>query len=140
VGLILFAPLPLAEASPQERLIAVTARSFAFEPGTVRVNRGDTVVLRLESADVVHGIFIDGYGLKSEPAEPGRPVELRFVADRAGAYRIRCSVSCGNMHPFMIGKVVVGPNTTWVRAVAATLVTAAGAVVLLTRGAAAPRT
>lgn len=129
VALTLFAPLPAWGAAPQERQITVTARSFAFDPGTVRVNRGDTVVIRLESTDVVHGLFVDGYEV-STTAEPGRPAELRFVADRPGAFRMRCSISCGNMHPFMIGKLVVGPNVTWLRAIAATLITAVGAVVL----------
>jgi heme/copper-type cytochrome/quinol oxidase subunit 2 len=129
VALTLFAPLPAWGAAPEERHITVNARSFAFEPGTVRVNRGDTVVIRLESSDVVHGLFVDGYEV-SAVAEPGRPAELRFTADRAGAFRMRCSVSCGNMHPFMIGKLVVGPNTAWLRAVAATLLTVIGAVVL----------
>jgi heme/copper-type cytochrome/quinol oxidase subunit 2 len=129
VALTIFAPLPVFGAAPEERRLTINARSFAFEPGTVRVNRGDTVVIRLESSDVVHGLFVDGYEV-SAVAEPGRPAELRFVADQPGAFRMRCSISCGNMHPFMIGKLVVGPNVTWLRAVAATLLTAVGAVVL----------
>jgi heme/copper-type cytochrome/quinol oxidase subunit 2 len=129
VALTLFAPLPVWGAAPEERHVTVNARSFAFEPGTVRVNRGDTVVIRLESSDVIHGLFVDGYEV-STVAEPGRPAELRFTADKPGAFRMRCSVSCGNMHPFMIGKLVVGPNVTWLRAVAATMLTAIGAVVL----------
>lgn len=129
VALTLFAPLPAWGAAPDVRHITVNARSFAFEPGTVRVNRGDTVVIRLESSDVVHGLFVDGYEV-SAVAEPGRPAELRFVADQPGAFRMRCSISCGNMHPFMIGKLVVGPNVTWLRAVAATLITVIGAIVL----------
>ncbi len=129
VALTLFAPLPAWGAAPDVRHVTVNARSFAFEPGTVRVNRGDTVVIRLESSDVVHGLFVDGYEV-SAVAEPGRPAELRFVADQPGAFRMRCSISCGNMHPFMIGKLVVGPNVTWLRAVAATLITVIGAIVL----------
>lgn len=129
VGLTLFAPLPAWGAEPEERHITIHARSFAFDPGTVRVNRGDTVVIRLESTDVVHGIFVDGYEV-SAVAEPGRPAELRFVADQPGAFRLRCSISCDNMHPFMIGKLGVGPNVTWLRAIAATLITMVGAVVL----------
>jgi heme/copper-type cytochrome/quinol oxidase subunit 2 len=133
VALTLFAPLPVRRAAAAERHITVNARSFAFDPGTVRVNRGDTVVIRLESSDVVHGLYVDGYGA-SATAEPGRPAELRFVADRAGAFRMRCSISCGNMHPFMIGKLVVGPNLTWLRAALATVITALGAVVIFRGG------
>ena len=130
VALVLVAPLPVSNAAPQERHIDVTARSFAFTPGTIRVNRGDTVVIRLESIDVVHGMYVDGYGVRSGEAEPGRPVELRFVADQPGAFRMRCSIACGNMHPFMIGKLVVEPNLTWLRAMLATALTATGSFVL----------
>jgi cytochrome c oxidase subunit 2 len=127
VAAALLAPLPAAGVAPQERHITVSARSFAFEPGTVRVNRGDTVVLTLEANDVVHGLYLDDYGI-SAVAEPGQPAVLRFIASRPGAFRFRCSISCGTMHPFMIGKLVVGPNLIWLRAVLATLITAAGAV------------
>lgn len=128
----LLIPLPALGAEPQERQITISARSFAFDPGTVRVNRGDTVVIRLEATDVVHGLYLDAYGLSAE-AEPGRPAELRFVADRAGAFRFRCSVSCGTMHPFMIGKLVVGPNLLWLRAALAASVIALGAIAFFWR-------
>jgi len=127
VVLTLLAPLPVAGAAPQERHITISAHSFAYEPGTVHVNRGDTVFVNLESTDVVHGLYVDGYGLATQ-AEPGRPGQLTFVADRGGAFRFRCNVACGNLHPFMIGKLVVGPNLTWLRAIAATLITAVGAL------------
>jgi heme/copper-type cytochrome/quinol oxidase subunit 2 len=130
VVLTLLAPLPAAlavGAAPQERHITISARSFAYEPGTVQVNRGDTVVIDMESTDVVHGLYVDGYGVATQ-AEPGRPGQLTFVADHTGAFRFRCNVACGNLHPFMIGKLVVGPNLIWLRAIAATLITAVGAL------------
>ena len=40
---------------------------------------------------------------------------LTFVADHAGSFRFRCSVTCGPLHPFMIGKLYVGPNWTLLR-------------------------
>ena len=132
VLLALLAPLPVTGAPPQERRITVSAHTFAFEPGTVRVNRGDTVVISLESTDVVHGLYIDGYGV-STVAEPGQPGEVRFVANRDGAFHFRCAVPCGNLHPFMIGKLIVGPNLTWLRAVAASLLATAGALVVFWR-------
>ena len=125
----LLLPLPVLGAEPQKRHLTITARSFAFEPGTVRVNRGDTVIISLESTDVVHGLYVDGYG-GSVVAEPGRPATFSFVADRPGAYRFRCSISCGSLHPFMIGKLVVEPNLVFWRAAAATVIVAAGAVLV----------
>lgn len=129
VLLALLAPLPVMGAAPQERHVTISARSFAFAPGTVRVNRGDRVIVDLESTDAVHGLYVDGYSVATQ-AEPGRPGQLTFVADRSGAFRFRCNVACGNLHPFMIGKLVVGPNLIWLRAIAGTLITAVGAMVV----------
>jgi heme/copper-type cytochrome/quinol oxidase subunit 2 len=128
----LLAPPPIAGPAPQVRHIDVTARNFEFDPGTLYVNRGDTVLISLSSEDVMHGLYVDGYGVSAQ-AEPGQPGELRFVADREGAFHIRCSVPCGSLHPFMIGKLVVGPNLVWLRAVAASLITAVGALAVFWR-------
>lgn len=114
------------DAPPQERRIAMTARQYAYEPGVVRVNQGDTIRLRIEAADVVHGFFLEGHDLEallvpqspfllvsrpSEPAaEPEKREEIAFVAGRPGKFRFRCSHTCGTMHPFMVGELVVAPN------------------------------
>jgi heme/copper-type cytochrome/quinol oxidase subunit 2 len=128
----LLAPLPIRTPAPQLRTIGITASQWNFQPGTVRVNRGDRVTINLESVDVVHGLFVDGYELKTV-AEPGRPGKLTFVADRDGAFHFRCAIPCGNLHPFMIGKLVVGPNFTWLRAIAGSVLAAAGALVIFWR-------
>lgn len=125
-------PLPIRAAAPQARTITITASQWNFQPGTVHVNRGDTVAIHLESADVVHGLFIDGYEVRTV-AEPGQPGVLTFVADRDGAFHFRCAIPCGNLHPFMIGKLVVGPNITWLRAVAASVLAALGAFAVFWR-------
>ncbi len=101
---------------------------FAFEPGRLRVNQGDRVTVILHSTDVVHGLYIDGYGIDIT-AEPGRPAQASFVADKLGKFRYRCSVSCGAMHPFMIGELIVGPNIPFGRAVASLFIVAIGSLV-----------
>jgi cytochrome c oxidase subunit 2 len=108
--LVAWAPLPVRAASPVERTIRLEARSFEYTPPVIHVNRGDRVTLEIVSTDVVHGIYIDGYGLQAS-ADPGQTARLTFIADRAGSFRFRCSVSCGALHPFMIGQLKVGPNT-----------------------------
>jgi heme/copper-type cytochrome/quinol oxidase subunit 2 len=53
---------------------------------------------------------------------------LTFVADRPGAFRFRCSVTCGPLHPFMIGRLIVGANVWWWRMIGlAALAVVAGA-------------
>jgi heme/copper-type cytochrome/quinol oxidase subunit 2 len=106
---ILLVPIPIWSPSPQDHVVRIEAKSYEFHPGIIRVNPGDRVNIELVSTDVVHGIYIDGYGLELE-ADPGKTASLTFQADRPGTYRFRCSVTCGPLHPFMIGKIQVGPN------------------------------
>lgn len=111
------------DAPPVEREVLVTAGSYAFDPPVLRVRRGDRLRLRFAATDVVHGFYLEGYDLDvtisplerqvsvqrdGAPAEPAGEVVL--VADRAGKFRYRCSQTCGAMHPFMVGELIVAPN------------------------------
>lgn len=128
-GMVLFAPLPFPVAAPQARTFRVEARQFAYSPSELRVNPGDTVTLQLVSTDVVHGIYIDGYDISLE-ADPGQSATLTFVADRRGSFRFRCNVTCGAMHPFMIGKLTVGRNDWFVRSLGFSLLAIVGILAL----------
>jgi len=114
-ALILAAPQPGSVRSTANRYFLIEASQFAFSPAILRVNPGDRVTIDLVGIDVVHGIYIDGYGLKIS-ADPGQTTRLTFTADRQGLFRFRCSVPCGQLHPFMIGKLFVGPNWLFLRA------------------------
>jgi heme/copper-type cytochrome/quinol oxidase subunit 2 len=129
--LVAFAPFPTPDVTPTERYFQVEAKSFEFFPAELYVNPGDHVTIELIATDVVHGLFIDGYDLEVK-SEPGQPATLTFVADRPGSFRTRCSVTCGDMHPFMIGKLHVGPNRLLWRGMGLTLL-AVLAVILLPR-------
>lgn len=102
-------PWPLAGEAAGERVIRIDASQYAFSPAEVTVARGQNVILELVSTDVVHGLYLDGYDLQIS-ADPGQTSRLTFTADRAGTFRFRCSVTCGPLHPFMIGKLHVQPN------------------------------
>ena len=109
-GLVVaFVPLPVPPIAPQARTFRVDARQYAYSPSELKVNAGDTVTIQLVSADVVHGLYVDGYDVSIE-ADPGQTKTLTFVADKPGSFRFRCNVTCGAMHPFMIGKLTVGTN------------------------------
>lgn len=107
--LMVFAPLPIASAAPTARHFRIEASSFQYTPETINVNPGDHVTIDLVATDVVHGLYLDGYDL-NVTADPGQTASLSFIADRSGAFRFRCSVTCGALHPFMIGKFNVGNN------------------------------
>jgi heme/copper-type cytochrome/quinol oxidase subunit 2 len=122
-ALIAFAPLPVRAASPAQRTFRVEARKFNYAPGTLEVNPGDIVTIELVSKDVVHGLYVDGYGV-SITADPGQTASLTFTADRSGSFRLRCNVTCGALHPFMVGKLQVGPNNWLQRAIGLTCLAA----------------
>ena len=116
-GLVVaFVPLPVQSITPQERIFKIDARQFAYSPSELRVNRGDTVTIQLVSTDVVHGLYVDGYDISVE-ADPGQIATLTFTADKPGSFRFRCNVTCGAMHPFMIGKLTIGSNNWLYRSV-----------------------
>lgn len=125
-------PIPAGALVPQARTIEVSARQFTFEPAILSVQHGDTVTLRLASLDATHGFFVDGYNIDIH-VEPGRSAEITFVADKAGKFKIRCSVPCGAVHPFMTGEINVEPNYPFIRAVAMTIIVTIGALVYFRR-------
>ena len=116
VCLIAFAPLPGAASAPVDRVFSVEASQYSYTPVELHANPGDHVSIELVSTDVVHGLYIDGYNI-SVVADPGQTARLEFVADREGSFHIRCNVTCGAMHPFMIGRFRVGPNMLLLRAI-----------------------
>lgn len=114
---IIFIPFPAGKAAPAERMFYLDARRFQYDPAILRVNPGDKVTIVLATSDVMHGLLIDGYDLETM-AQPTRQGTITFVADRTGVFRFHCTVVCGNMHPFMTGKLVVGQNTLLLRSIA----------------------
>ncbi len=125
--LILVAPLPLAHPTPVERTFRIEASRFQYSPGVLQANPGDRITIELVSKDVVHGLSIDGYDVQMT-ADPGQTAHMTFVAGKPGVYRFRCTATCGNMHPFMIGKIQVGPDTLFYRAAALGLLSLAAGV------------
>ena len=114
-ALVLFLPWPVFASAPADRVIRVEGRRFEYAPSTIAVNTGDHVTLEFAPADVAHGLHLEGYDL-TVTAEPGQIARLTFVADRPGTFRFRCSVTCGPLHPFMIGQLTVGTNDFFWRA------------------------
>lgn len=129
---VAFAPLPTSAATPQARTFQVDARQFAYSPSELRVNPGDTVTLELVSVDVVHGIYIDSYDISVE-ADPGQTQSLTFIADKSGSFRFRCNVTCGAMHPFMIGRLTVGTNIWFYRSIVLAALAVLGVAISIQR-------
>jgi len=123
---ILLVPVPFALSAPQERHVRIEASQFQYMPSVISVNPGDRVTIDLTSNDVVHGLYVDDYGV-GITADPGQTTRLTFVADKAGTFALRCFAPCGPLHPFMVGKLNVGSNWLLWRAMGvAGIVTFAG--------------
>ena len=128
-GLVVaFAPLPVSPIASQERAFRIEAGQFAYSPYELKVNPGDTVNIQLVSTDVVHGLYMDGYDISIQ-ADPGQTKTLSFVADKPGSFRFRCNVTCGAMHPFMIGKLNVGSNHWLFRSIGLALLAVVGVII-----------
>ncbi len=123
VGLI---PFPASATATEEHTFHISAsREGGYSPAVLSVHPGDRVTIELVATDVVHGLSIDGYNLETS-ADPGQTARLTFIANRQGSFRFRCTVTCGNLHPFMIGKLEVGQNTLLWRAAALSILAMSG--------------
>ncbi|HET6383719.1 MAG TPA: hypothetical protein VFJ58_10030 [Armatimonadota bacterium] len=113
-----------ATHAPRNRTIKITARKYAYDPPVIRLNQGDHVTIYLKSADVTHGFYLEGYDIDAHISPEEKPLlrhpsyerdykkvnNIQFVANKTGKFHYRCSVTCGYMHPFMLGEMVVAPN------------------------------
>ncbi len=133
LGVILFASTGQAVTVSREKMIEVRARKFSYSPNIIDVNKGDTVVLKLISEDVTHGFFLDGYDVEMY-VHPGETRTVMIKADKTGRFAFRCSMTCGELHPYMIGYFRVRPNYTLFLGVLGLIAAGGLFSVLLVRG------
>lgn len=125
----------LLPAQPQAATthdISIEASQYEFVPGRIEVAQGDEVIITLTAADVVHGLYLDGYGIQQR-VEPGVSQQIRFTADQPGKFRYRCLVSCGSLHPFMLGELVVNSNIPFRQSLAVLLLSLTAAFIYFAR-------
>jgi len=86
--------------------VEVTASRFRFDPETIEAHEGDRVRLRLRSTDTVHGFALKPFKVRVALPESGEPVDVEFLAGKAGVFDFTCSEYCGPGHARMKGRVV----------------------------------
>ena len=83
-------------------------KAAAINKPTIRVHKGDRVVFKLKSSDVIHGFSLKELGIFIEDGIPPGKVRLvSFVADREGTFTFSCNAICGANHEKMQGILVV---------------------------------
>lgn len=74
----------------------------------IEVSKGDIVVLKLKSSDVVHGFSLKDFGVFiTEGIQPGKVRLVSFKADKIGVFTFSCNAICGENHQNMQGRLVV---------------------------------
>ena len=74
----------------------------------LRVSKGERVILRLSSSDVIHGFSLKDYGIFiMDGIMPGKVAVVEFVADETGTFTFTCNSICGDKHEEMKGLLVV---------------------------------
>jgi cytochrome c oxidase subunit 2 len=75
-----------------------------------------TIVLEMESADVLHSFWVPEFRVKQDLV-PGRTTTLRITPTKLGDYKVRCAEICGTSHAGMLADVQVVTTAgfnTWV--------------------------
>lgn len=75
----------------------------------IRIPVGRDVVFSLQSADVIHSLWIPSLAGKVDMI-PGRTTTLRLSASREGIYRGACAEYCGGPHAWMAFDVIAMPQ------------------------------
>ena len=122
----------LFPAKTRTHTLSFEAKKYGYSPSRILANRGDKIVLKPTSLDATHGFLLDGYPVEfimrkgatflkytwedddgKLQEDWDRVTEVEFVADKPGKFIFRCTQTCGNLHPFMTGELIVKPNTLY---------------------------
>ena len=79
-----------------------------IERPVIEVKKGELVVLKLASSDVVHGFSLKDFGVYlKDGIQPGKVIHVSFTADKVGTFTFSCNAICGDMHQNMQGTLIV---------------------------------
>lgn len=103
------APVPQEEqATPQGRVIPVTAELWKFTPNVLRAQQSEEVVLQITGISGTHGFSAPDLGINATVIQ-GQTITVPLPTDKAGTFDFRCSVPCGVGHQDMKGQIVIAP-------------------------------
>ena len=108
VALVALAIALAASPAPGDapRVVEIVAHRFQFTPNEVTLRKGEPVILRLRSEDVVHGFFQRPLGIDTT-IQPGKTTDVALTPREAGRFSVICHHFCGAGHGNMKLTVVV---------------------------------
>jgi len=74
------------------RVIDVEAGSFYYKPNVMKVKKGETVRIVMNSVSMMHDFNIDELGVKLPIVKDGDSGMIEFVAGEVGTFEYYCSV------------------------------------------------
>ncbi len=93
------------ETTYRARLVAM---AFGYDPGTIEVPVGSTVIFEITSSDVVHSFAIPGTNVNLM-VTPGHVNMTEHTFTEPGEYLVLCNEYCGTGHQHMQMKIEVTP-------------------------------
>ncbi len=96
----------LARADVNPKVIEITAKKFEFTPSEITLKKGQPVILRLTTADRVHGFMSKPLKFDTDIAV-GKTTDIAVTPDAAGDFTVICDHYCGTGHGGMKMKVSV---------------------------------
>jgi len=75
----------IIEEEPSIVDITMIASQWQFDPSTITVKEGDTIILNIETIDVSHRFSLPAFGIDLA-LEPEQPVNTEFIADQKGSF------------------------------------------------------
>ena len=97
----------LRQTGPNRYEAVVIAFEGGFDPTEIRVPLGAEVRFRVRSADVGHGLQIEGTDIALEAAEGFGFAEATHTFTEAGEYPFLCQIYCIGGHELMTGVLIV---------------------------------
>ena len=91
-----------------EDIISLWHKNDDLKKPVIKVKKGDVVVLKLRSSDVVHGFSLKDEGIfVTDGIHPGKTILVSFTADKTGTFTFSCNAICGKYHENMQGTLIV---------------------------------
>lgn len=105
INVLSFAPAPAAD----EPTIKITAKNWAFTPGTITLKLHQKTKLEFVATEGIHGITIPDLGVNDVVNIQSTPTDVEVVPNKTGTFVAHCAVFCGAGHANMVLTIKVVP-------------------------------